>query len=146
MLCEVVDCGKIVPTLLLVQNLDCQMSFFNMTMVHNVKPILCEDNELNPINRLWWKFSMPAILTHKLSEYMKLVEITIVQVLSFVENKHTFNIVSFMNKLWNRLNIHLDLCTKFIMSNFLHFKIFLMNKPLPKARQASLLCGCIGES
>ncbi len=117
-----------------------------MTMVHNVKPILCEDNELNPINRLWWNFFMFAIPTHKLSEYMKLVEITIVQVLSCVENKHTVNIVSFMNKLWNRLNIHLDLCTKFIMSNFLHFRIFLMNKPLLRARQALLLCGCIGES
>lgn len=146
MLCEVVDCGKIVLTLLLVQNLDCQMSFFNMTMVHSVKPILCEDNELNPINRFWWKFSMLAILTHKLFEYMKLFEITIVQVLSFVENKHTFNIVSFMNELWNRLNIHLDLCTKFIMSNFLHLNFFLMSKPLPRARQALLLCGCLGES
>jgi hypothetical protein len=121
------------------------MSFFNMTMVHNVKPILCEDNELNPINRLWSIFFMFAILTHKLSEYMKLVEIAIVQVFSFVENKHTFNIVSFMNKLWNRLSIHLDLCIKFIMSNFLHFRIFLMNRPLLRARQALLLCGCIGE-
>ncbi len=146
MLCEVIDCGKIVPTLLLVQNLDCQMSFFNMTMVHNVKAILCENNELNPINRLWWKFSMSAILTHKLSKYMRLVEIVIVQVLSFVENKHTFNIVSFMNnKLWIRLNIHLDLCTKFIMNNFFPFRIFLMNRPLPRARKGLLLCGCIGE-
>jgi hypothetical protein len=49
---EVVDYGKIVPTLLLVQNLDRQMSFINMTMVHNVKAIFCEDNELNPINKL----------------------------------------------------------------------------------------------
>lgn len=115
-------------------------------MVHNVKPILCEDNELNPITRLWWKFSMSTILTHKLFEYMKLVEIAIVQVLRFVENKHTFNMISFMNnKLWNRLNNHLDLCTKFIMNNFLHFRIFLMNMPLPRAMQASLLCGCIGE-
>lgn len=122
------------------------MSFFNMTMVYNIKPILCENNELNPFNRLWWNFFMFAILTHKLSDYMKLVEIAIVQVLSFVEHKHTFNIVSFMNKLWNRLNIHLDLCIKFIMNNFLHFRIFLMNRPLPRTRQASLLCGCIGES
>jgi hypothetical protein len=67
-LCEVVDCGKIVPTLLLVQNLDRQMSFINMTMVHNVKAIFCEDNELNPINRLWWKLYIYAILTHKLSQ------------------------------------------------------------------------------
>ncbi len=42
MLCEVIDCGKIVPTLLLVQNVDCQISFINMTMVHNVKAILCK--------------------------------------------------------------------------------------------------------
>ncbi len=66
--CEVGDCDKVVSILLLIQNLDCQMFFFKMTMVHNVEAILREDNKLNPIARLWQKVSMLAIFNHKLSE------------------------------------------------------------------------------
>jgi hypothetical protein len=37
---------------------------------------------------------------------MKLIGIVIIQVLSSIENKHTFNTLNFMkNQLWNQLNM-----------------------------------------
>lgn len=112
--CEVDDYDKVMFILLLIQNLDCQMFFFKMTMVHNVEAILREDNKLNPIVRLWQKVSTPAIFNHELFEYMKFAKIAIIQVLGSIENKCTFEKNCFMNnKLWNRLKTNLDSCTKF---------------------------------
>jgi hypothetical protein len=48
---DVGDCGKVVFVLLSIQNIDYQKKF-KMAMVHNVKPLLCEDNKLNPITKL----------------------------------------------------------------------------------------------
>jgi hypothetical protein len=40
---------------------------------------------------------------------MKLAKMIDVQVLGFVEDKHTFNTFNFMkNRLWNWLSLHLD--------------------------------------
>ncbi len=111
--CEVGDYDKVVFILLLIQNLDCQMCFFKLIMLHNVEAILHEDNKLNPIARLWQKVSTHAIFNHKLFEYMKFVKIATIQVLGSTEYKCTFKkIKSMNNKLWNRLKTHLDPCTK----------------------------------
>jgi hypothetical protein len=40
--------------------------------------------------------SPSIVLNHKLLKYIKLVEIVIIQVFDFVEDKHTFNTISFM--------------------------------------------------
>jgi len=45
-----------------------------------------------------------GLLIQQLSEYMKLVEITIVLLLGFMEDEHIFSIFGFMkDKLHNRL-------------------------------------------
>jgi hypothetical protein len=111
-----------------------------MTMVHNVESILHEDNKLNPTARLWQKVSMPTIFNHKLFEYMKLAKIAIIQVLSSIEDKCTFQKNCFTNnKLWNRLKIHLDPCNKFYNQRDLNFKFFLMKRSLPNSKASSII-------
>jgi hypothetical protein len=101
--------------LLLAHNLDLQCSHFKMTMIHNSKVVMRDqENSLNPITRLWHKLTTSPILNHKLSKYMKLTKIAIVQVLGFVENENMFNTFNFMkNQLRNQLSVHLDLCIQF---------------------------------
>jgi hypothetical protein len=102
-----------------------------MTIVHNYEAIIFKDNELNLVIRLWHKVSSFSILNHKLSKFIKLVKTVDVQILGFVKDERTFNIVNFMkNKLQNHLNTHLNLCTKFYNVS-LCCKISFMNKPLP---------------
>jgi len=83
-------------------------------LVHHFEPILQTDNDLNTINKLWHKISAFSIPKHKLFEFAKLVEIVVVQVLSFVKNEWILSIVSFMkNKLTNQLNNQFDLSIRF---------------------------------
>ena len=61
----------------------------------------------------------------KLYEFMKVVEITHVQVLSSVEDKRTFNSFSFLkSKLRNQLTTHLDLVVDMFAQDFYTFNIF----------------------
>lgn len=62
-------------------------------------------------------------MTKKFNEYIKLVEISMVQVLCSIEDERTFSDLSFMmNKLWNQFTIHLDLCVRmFGQKNFTLF-------------------------
>jgi len=67
--------------------------------------------------RFWHKISTFLVLN--LLEYIKLVEIIVVQVIGLVEAKWTFNTVFFMKKkLCNHLSTHLDLCTRFHSQQF----------------------------
>jgi hypothetical protein len=58
--------------------LDLQGFFFKMTMCHNFEPILCEENDFNPLTKLWHGVFGSLIFNHKLVEYIKLAEIAIV--------------------------------------------------------------------
>jgi hypothetical protein len=80
-------------------------------MSHNAEPIMVKSSDNNFVSRLWMKIISFPILICKLSEYKKLVEIAMVQVLGFVEDERTFSNLTFMkNRLRNRLTTHLDVC------------------------------------
>jgi hypothetical protein len=136
--CKVGQNGKTILALLSSHSLDLQCSHFKMTMIHNFKVVMCDsENNLNPMTQLWCKITISPPFNHKLLEYMKLVEITTIQVLGFVEDKHTFSTLSFMkNQLWNWFSTHLDL-----YSQQLHSITFLTIRPLPscKAKPATML-------
>lgn len=96
-----------------------------MTMLHNVKAIMRKDNRLDLITRLWQKIAQFIIFNHNISKYIKLVEIDCIHVLDFVEVEWTLNtIILTKNWLRNKLNTHLNMCTRsysqwlFIMWNF----------------------------
>ncbi len=126
--------GRIVPRLLLVHNLDLQSSHFKVTMMHNFKVVLWEENSLNLVTRLWHKVTANPILNHKLLEFMKLAKIVVVlEVFGSIEDRHTCNIMSFMkNRLWNQLNIHLDLCTHFFNQRFFILQSFPYDQTITK--------------
>jgi len=67
-------------------------------MGHNSKKFLWEESDFNPLTRLWHKYSRSPILNHKLLEFIKIVEIAVVQVFGSVENEHIFNTANFMKK------------------------------------------------
>jgi hypothetical protein len=117
-----------------------QSSFFKKIMLHDFEVVFWKENDLDPLTNLWCEvFSFP-ILNHKLLEYIKLVEIAIVQVLSSDKNNQTFNIVSFMkNKLRNSVSTHLDLCTRFFNQHLFTFQSFLMIGPLPSRMAKSII-------
>jgi hypothetical protein len=54
-------------------------------MLHNYEATLHEENRLNPFMRLWCKVFTSIVLNLNLSEYIKLDEIIVVQVIGLVE-------------------------------------------------------------
>lgn len=116
---KVGESRKYVFALFFGQALDLQTFFSKMTMLHQSKAILWEENEFNPLIRIWCKIFTSAILNHKISKFIKLVEIVTLQVLGFVEDECTFNTINFMKaRLGNQLNPHMDFCTKFYNQQF----------------------------
>ncbi len=101
--------------------------------MHSYEAILQEENNKNLMTRLWCKITANPILNHKLSKFMKLVEIVITQVFNLVEDECTFNTISFMkNRLQNRFNIHLDLCTHSFSQRFFTLQNFHYDQAIAK--------------
>ncbi len=112
--CMMGESGKVVPTLFSTHALDLHVYFFKMTTGHNSNLVFHEESDFNSLTKMWQKVSRSPLLNHKLSKFIKLAEIIVVQVFGFVEDECTFSIVTFMKtKLWNRLNTYLNLCTRF---------------------------------
>jgi hypothetical protein len=63
------DSHKVVLTLFYTHNLDLQICFSKMMMVHKFEVVLHKENESNPITRLWCKISTFVVFNHKLFEY-----------------------------------------------------------------------------
>jgi hypothetical protein len=59
---------------------------------------------------LWRTFTFSQILENKIPKYIKLVELAIVQIIGFVEDKHCFSTLTFMTtESWDPLTMHLEL-------------------------------------
>jgi hypothetical protein len=125
--------GKVVHVLFFTHDLDLQSSHFKVTMMHNSKAVLQEENSLNPMTRLWRKIIANPILNHKLLKFMKLAEIDVVQVFGLVEDEHTFSIVNFMkSRLWNWLKAQLSLNTCFFNHRFFTLQSFPYDQAIAK--------------
>ncbi len=92
-----------------------------------------EENELNPIIRLYYKIFTFGIFNHKFLEYIKLVEIVIIQMLTSIEYEQTFNTINLMKKKsWNHLNTHLDFYTRFYIQHFFILQNFPYDQAIAK--------------
>ncbi len=79
-------------------------------MVTNNKAIMKKNSFLNRITQLWAKHNY-VIFKHKFLEFIKLANITCIQVFKFVEDEHYFLKVAFIkNKLKNCFTCYLDMC------------------------------------
>jgi hypothetical protein len=88
--------GVVVAGLLDSQQLDVQASYFTLTMSHNAEVVMHEPSDVNLVTRMWLKIQSSLLLVLKLSEYIKVTEITLMQVLSLVEDEKTFSNLAFM--------------------------------------------------
>jgi hypothetical protein len=75
---------------------------FVFSMTNNVKLAMQKPFGVNPITKLWKTFTSFLILKNKILRYIKLVELAIVKVISFIEDEHYFSTLTFMKtKLQN---------------------------------------------
>jgi hypothetical protein len=71
-------------------------------MKNNAKLAMQKPFDLNPLTKLLRTFSSSQILEHQILEYIKLVELAIVQVIGIVKDERCFSTLTFMkNKLRN---------------------------------------------
>ena len=122
---ETEDAEEWVPPPLDIRNLELQSSFFKITMISNAKAAMSLPMTENPMSRLWRKLSSNALISAKLSEFMKVAEIAHVQVLGSVEDERTFSSLAFLkSKLRNRLTTHLDLVVRMFAQDFYNLNTF----------------------
>lgn len=60
-------------------------------MKNNVKPTLKELHDLNLATKLWWDLTSSQILTLKILEYIKVIEIDVIHMIESVENEDCFS-------------------------------------------------------
>jgi len=66
--------------------------------------------DANPITKLWRTPTSSRILENKILEYIKLVELVVVQVIGSIEDECCSSMLTFTkNKLQNQLTMHLEL-------------------------------------
>jgi hypothetical protein len=92
-------------------------------VVDKANPII-----INPLTSIWLVINASQLLFHYFLEFLKLVEIAMVHVLGFVEDKHWSSYVSFLKtKLHNCLDPHLELVVVMFLKSFLLLTTFLTN-------------------
>jgi len=75
--------------------------------------------DLNPFTKLWRMISSSQILEHQILEYIKLVELAIVQVIGIVKDERCFSTFTFMkNKQRNWLTMDLELVIQMFSQKF----------------------------
>jgi len=80
---------------------------------------------VNPLTKLWKTFSSSQIFVKKILEYIKLVELVIVQVIGSVEDERCFSTLTFMKtKLQNILTTHVELVIWIFSQKFFTFRDF----------------------
>ncbi len=106
-----------VPTILLSWDLDAQQVLFKLTMKSNIVQAMVEvvalafdkvnPTNINPLTCMWQVIHASQLLSNVFPQYLKVVEIAMVHVLSSIEDERCFNFVAFLkNKVRNRLNNH----------------------------------------
>jgi hypothetical protein len=65
-------------------------------MTNNVKLAMQKPFDVNLITKLWRTLTSFQNLENKILEYIKLVELVVVQVIGFVEDEHCFSTLTFM--------------------------------------------------
>jgi hypothetical protein len=79
----------------------------------------------NPCFRMWALLTINQIICSKLSEWLKLVELSMAMVLGSMEGERCFFNLSFMkSKLRNQLTTHLDLMVRMYAQSFYTMETF----------------------
>jgi len=74
------------------ETLDLQSSLFKMTIKTQASKAMEEFKDENLVIKLWHQFATNSLLVVHLSKFMKLVELTIVQIINNTQDERTFSI------------------------------------------------------
>jgi hypothetical protein len=75
--------------------------------------------DMNPLTRMWHLVTTSHILVTSFPEYVKLVELAMVQVIGSVDDKKCFSILTFMKyRFSNRLTTHLPFVVHMFAQHF----------------------------
>jgi hypothetical protein len=76
--------------------LDLHMSMFKLIVKTQAPKAMVKSFDVNPMTKLCTLISNNGLLAQRLSEYLKLVEITIISMFEFVKDEHTCSTFTFM--------------------------------------------------
>lgn len=76
--------------------LDARASCFKLAMHNNNAQTLQEPLTENPLSKLWKKLNMNPVIANKYSEFMRMAELNVVQMLGNAEGESTFFTLSFL--------------------------------------------------
>jgi hypothetical protein len=79
--------------------------------------------DLNPLTKFWRFLSSSRIFEHQILEYIKLVELLVVQFIGLVQDERCFPKLTFMKtKLRNQLIVHLEVVIQMFSQKFFTIK------------------------
>jgi hypothetical protein len=102
-------------------------------MKSNATTCMVPPFDTNPLTKMWCLVTTSQVLVYNFLEYVKLVEMAMVQIVGSVEDERCFSTLAFMkSKCHNRLITHLPLVWIFAqrfytLQNFLYAIFFVLN-------------------
>ncbi len=131
-----------VPTLFLAIDFDLHRFLFVLTMKNNAKLAMQKPFDLNPLTKFWRSLSSSRIFEHKILEYIKLVELLVVQVIGLVEDEQCFSKLTIMKtKLRNQLTVHLELVIQMFSQKFFTIKTSLLEQQFKVGKTTKFVMG-----
>jgi hypothetical protein len=110
-----------VHELLNANDFNYQQDMFKFTMKSNATSCTKPHFNTNPLTHMWCLVTTSRILVSNFLEYVKLVKLTMVQIVYNVEDERCFSTLAFMkSKLYNILTIHLPIVVCMLHNSFIH--------------------------
>ncbi len=108
-----------VPKVMSTSSLDIEQYMFKLAMKSNVCTAMAKLIDVNPLTHLWHTFSTSKLFVYSFPKYFKLVEITMVQVISNIKDEQCFiSLASYNFKLCNQLTTNLGLVLRMFSQKF----------------------------
>jgi hypothetical protein len=90
-----------------------------------------EPNDINLVPMLWLGLLNSTLLMQKIARYFKLTNLSIVQMISSVEDERCFSTLTFMkSKLHNKVINHIDFVGHMLAQNFYILESFLYHSTI----------------
>jgi hypothetical protein len=125
-----------VHELLNTNDFNYQQDMFKFTMKSNAASCMKPPFHTNPLTHMWHLVTTSWILVSSFLEYVKLVKLTMVQIVYNVEDERCFSTLAFMkSKLYDMLTIHLPIVVCMLHNSFIHWKNFHMLNVLSNGKQ-----------
>ncbi len=120
-----------VPKVMSTSSFDIEQSMLKLAMKSNACIAMVKPINMNPLMHLWHTLLTSRLFVYSFLKYFKLAEITMVQIISNINDEQCFISLAFYNfKLCNQLTTNLGLVVKmfshkfYILQNFPYVEAF----------------------